>query len=129
MRILIAEDETIIRLDDVDAPRTIAAQECIDIGGGRSRDCPEGRARAIAREPVEREVACVDRPDELLVEWRGRCAMRIESSNRVVLAHVPERGRPLAVVRRSRFRHRDRTTSRGSGQYRSSTASSCVHQR
>src|SRR5438034_1669020 len=70
----------------------------MSIGGARAR--PKGASRAVAREPVEREVPRIDGPHERLVRERGPRAMWREPSDRRVLADMPESVRPLAEVRR-----------------------------
>ena len=73
-------------------------------GGGRrrrpsSRGRPERAARTVARKPVHRQVPRVDRPYARLVALGGRADVRLEALDRRVLAHVPERMRPLADIR------------------------------
>src|SRR5262249_61462785 len=88
------------RLDGVYAAGALAFEEAPDVGVRRPGVRPEGAARALAREPVEREVAGVDRPDEALVLGVALAVVRLEPRDPGVLADVPERMRPLARVRR-----------------------------
>ena len=50
-----------------------------------AQSCP---ARAVAREPVEREMPRVDRPDERFPFRRGRAHMRLETADRRGVAHA-----------------------------------------
>jgi len=92
-------------LDDVAADAAVATERSVDVGVRRALPRPERAARAIPREPVERQVARVDRPDERLVRDGGLRAVRREPRERRVLAHVPEHVRPLAAIRRCRRAH------------------------
>src|SRR5262249_11401705 len=111
-----------VRLDDVYAVVSVSAEKALDIlmrGGGLG---PERRARAVAREPVQREQPRGDRPDPTVA--------RLEATNRIVLAHVPERVLPFPGVRRRSISHgSDLRSAAGSGQKRSSAASSRRSQR
>ena len=82
--------------------RDDSAEESLGVLRRRLRVGPERPARAVAREPVERQVAGVDRPDERLALRRGGADVRLEAGDRGVLADVPERVRALVRVRRSR---------------------------
>src|SRR5439155_17805228 len=80
-------------LHDMHAPRAISGEEAVDVVVARLVDRPERRARAVTREPVEREVARVDRPDAPVA--------RLEASNRRFLAHMPQRVFAFASIWRS----------------------------
>jgi len=89
-------------LDDMNARRPVEERGVLC----RSpRPSPEARARAIPREPVERQVSCVYRPDERLVAVRGGGDVWLEPGDRRILAHVPERVQPLVRIGRSRLAH------------------------
>ena len=83
------------------------ARACQELGVRRRRlrRRPERAARTLAREPVEREMARVDGPDAWLRALGGRADVRLEPSDRGVLADVPERVRAFTPVRRSRLAH------------------------
>ena len=66
---------------------------------------PERSARAVAREPVEGQVARVDGPDERLVELGRGADVGHEALDRGVLADVPESVRALVGVGRRRVAH------------------------
>ena len=106
-----------------------AVEEALNVVVTRRGVRPERRARAVARKPVERQVTRVDRVHERLVVRVQRLVMRGEPLDRRVLAHVPERVRAFAAVRGSGPDHSVRRSAFGSGQCRSSTASSREHQR
>src|SRR4029079_7011198 len=86
-----------VRLDDVDRACAVAAEETLHVALGAYGLGPERRARAVAREPVEREQPRRDRPDLAVA--------RLEAANRVVLADVPQRVLPFARIRGRSLSH------------------------
>jgi hypothetical protein len=90
-------------LDEVDAARSCEKRR---IGRVRGACRPGGAAWALAREPIERKVSCIDGPDPRLGGRGGRTDMRLEALDGRVLADVPECVRAFADVGRRRFAHR-----------------------
>ena len=86
--------------DHMNAQLAPPVEESREVSIGSARACPKGAPRAVAGEPVERQVPRVDGPHERLVRERGPRAMWREPSDRRVLADMPESVRPLAEVRR-----------------------------
>src|SRR2546421_3539248 len=104
-------------LDHGDAAVAVAVEPALDVLVGRVVLRVEAGARTVPREPVEPHVVRVDGPDQGLVESVQLVVMRAEDLDRRVLAHVPEL-----------VHGKLRSSAAGSGQKRSSAASSrCSH--
>src|SRR4051794_17970422 len=100
-------------LDHGDAAPTVPVEPAVDVLLRRVLLRVEAGTRAVPREPVEPPVPRIDGPDKRLVERMQLVVMRVEDLDGRVLAHVPE----LAHGRL-------RNSAAGSGQKRSSAASS-----
>src|SRR2546428_8933871 len=90
----------------------IAGEETHDVVVARAVVRPEGPARAVAWEPVERQVTRVDRPDERLVRVVLRAQGRLPTRGPRFFAFLPKTRRGPAPRTRAPDSHPTTTPQR-----------------